>query len=156
MRLTILIAITIALTFVQCRAAPTEMAIEMVKHHEGLSLKPYKDTRGNLTVGYGTNLDYIDEEMAEFMLHYVLNRNDIYLGLTYDWYNELDYIPRSIVQDMVYNMGRGGFSKFRKMHYQLARGNWVKAAIEMKSSLWYRQTKLRGDYLYKLMLNYKE
>lgn len=156
MRLILLIAITLSITFVQCKASPTELAIENIKLHEGYRASPYRDSLGNWTIGYGTNMNYISKDMAETMMHEKLNTDDVYLSLTYDWYNDLDYVPRSIVQEMVYNVGRGGFSKFRKMHKQLARGNWVKAALEMKDSLWYAQTKSRANKLYSLMLNYKD
>ena len=155
MRLFLLIAVTIALTVLQLRAEPTEMAVEMVKAHEGYHSKMYKDTDG-YSIGYGTNLNYVNKDMAEFLLYYTLNRNDTNLGLMYDWYNELPYIPRSIVQDMAYNMGLPRFSKFKKMHYQLSKGNWVKAALEMKNSIWYKQVGTRSVYLFDLMRNYKE
>jgi len=155
MRLLLLIAITLSITFIQLKADTTELAVELIKQHEGYRDKPYKDTRGNWTVGYGTNMGHITKDEATFLLHYRLNKADMHLSLEYDWYNNLPYIPRSIIQDMVYNMGQRGFSKFRKMHTQLARGNWVKAALEMKSSLWYTQTKSRSSKLFNLMLNYK-
>ena len=51
-----------------------ESMIGMLKRHEGLRLKPYQDTIGKLTIGYGRNLDDrgISKEEAEYLL-----RNDI-------------------------------------------------------------------------------
>ena len=35
----------------------TDNLIEHIKKHEGFKSKPYKDTKGKWTVGYGRNLD---------------------------------------------------------------------------------------------------
>ena len=45
---------------------------ERIIRHEGLRLKPYRDTMGNWTIGYGRNLDErgITEEEAKIMLDY--------------------------------------------------------------------------------------
>lgn len=37
----------------------------LVKSDEGLSLKPYTDTRGKLTIGYGRNLTDVGISQAE-------------------------------------------------------------------------------------------
>ena len=41
-----------------------------LERHEGLRLKPYRDTVGKLTVGYGRNLEDvgISRDEADFML----------------------------------------------------------------------------------------
>ena len=47
-----------------------QLLLKQLERHEGLRLKPYRDTVGKLTVGYGRNLDDrgISEDEAGFML----------------------------------------------------------------------------------------
>jgi lysozyme len=134
-------------------STPTQLSLELIKKHEGLRLVAYKDSKG-MSIGYGTNLSYITKKEAEYLLRSRLYMIDLELTRSYEWYTKLPYIPKSIVIDMVYNLGLTRFSKFLKLHRHLEANNWVKSALEMKDSVWYRQVGLRGKYLYKMMVNY--
>jgi len=153
-RLLLIAAICIA-TYTHIHATPLDLAISLIKQHEGYSAKIYTDTMYKPTIGWGTNLSYITVDEAEYLLRSRLIKSHTTLLKTYPWYSTLPYIPKSVVLDMHYNVGSTSFKTFRKMHYQLERSNWVKAAIEMKASLWFRQVGTRGNYLYRLMINYK-
>jgi len=139
---------------IYAKAAPTELSVELIKKHEGYSTHVYKDTH-TYSIGWGTNLSYITKAEATYLLHSRLTIIDKSLDEIYPWYAHLPYIPKTVILDMTYNVGINGFHKFRKMHYQLSRHNWTKAALEMKNSLWFKQTKTRSKYLFNLMRNYK-
>lgn len=135
-------------------AHPTELSVELVKQHEGYSSIVYKDSHG-YAIGYGTNLSYITKKEAIYLLKSRIQQVDRDLNRIYPWYSKLPYVPKSLIIDMAYSTGVPRFTKFHKMHRQLSRHNWVKAALEMRASLWYKQTKGRGRYLFNAMRNYK-
>lgn len=120
--------------------------------HEGLKLKPYRDTVGKLTIGIGRNLDDkgISEDEALFLL-----RNDITevreaLG-KYDWFTALDPVRQKVLIDMAFNLGVAGLLGFKQMIAALERGDYLVAAAEMVNSRWYAQTRLRAIRLVKMM-----
>jgi len=122
---------------------------QMLKRHEGLRLKPYRDTVGKLTIGYGRNLedDGISLEEAELMLENDLDRavkaaRDVVAG-----FDELDEVRQAVLVDMAFNLGRAGLASFQKMRAALALGDFERAAAEMLDSLWARQVGRRAREL---------
>jgi len=126
---------------------------QMLKRHEGLRLKPYRDTVGKLTIGYGRNLedDGISLEEAELMLENDLDRavkaaRDVVAG-----FDELDEVRQAVLVDMAFNLGRAGLASFQKMRAALALGDFERAAAEMLDSLWARQVGRRARELAEMM-----
>lgn len=128
------------------------LLLEQLQRHEGLRLKPYRDTVGKLTIGYGRNLDDrgITEEEAGFMLD-----NDIDLVVA-----ELERMPlflslspvrKVVLANMAFNMGMPTLLTFRRMLGALAEKDWDRAAKEMMDSKWARQVGSRADELSELM-----
>jgi len=125
----------------------------LVKRHEGLRLKPYKDTVGKLTIGYGRNLEDvgITLEEAELMLEHDLDRalkdaREVIAG-----FDELDEVRQAVLVDMAFNLGRAGLAGFRNMRAALALGDFERAASEMLDSLWARQVGRRAQELADMM-----
>ena len=125
----------------------------LVKRHEGLRLKPYKDTVGKLTIGYGRNLEDvgITLEEAELMLEHDLDRalkdaREVIAG-----FDELDEVRQAVLVDMAFNLGRAGLAGFRNMRAALALGDFERAADEMLDSLWARQVGRRAQELADMM-----
>lgn len=54
---------------------------------------------------------------------------------------------QEILVNMMFNMGRGRLSKFKKMNAHLQCGEWSSAAVEGRDSLWYRQVGNRAERL---------
>lgn len=125
---------------------------EQLERHEGLRLKPYRDTVGKLTIGYGRNLDDVGiaPEEAELMLD-----NDIDAALkelrTIDVFNELDEVRQAVITNMCFNLGFYGLMSFSKMWKAIQRKDYREAAVQMLNSLWARQVGSRSDELAKLM-----
>ena len=103
--------------------------VALSREQEGLKLKPYTDTVGKLTIGYGRNLDDVGVSVdeAETML-----ANDIAVAETelqsYPWYVKLDPVRRSVVANMCFNMGLPKLLEFKHMISYLQTGLYIAAA----------------------------
>lgn len=129
-----------------------QVLLEQLERHEGLRLKPYQDTVGKTTIGFGRNLDDrgISEDEAGFMLdndidlvEEELERMPLYLSL--------DPIRQVVLANMAFNMGMPTLLTFSRMLGALAEKDWDRAAAEMMNSKWARQVGSRADELSELM-----
>lgn len=132
---------------------------EQIKHHEGFRDTIYKDSLGFATIGYG---------------HLVLPNDPYEEGKTYskeelsDQFDEdfskaknqaLDLIgiiplvhkAQCIIIEMVFQLGVGGVSKFKKMWEALSKGDYTEASFQMMDSRWAKQTPSRAESLSKAM-----
>jgi lysozyme len=120
---------------------------------EGLKLKPYRDTRGILTIGVGRNLEGvgISEREAKILL-----ANDIVsvasqLDTALPWWKSLsDGRQRALI-----NMGFMGVQKllgFKNMLAALQAGDWDTASREALDSDWAREVKARANRVAVLIL----
>lgn len=130
-----------------------QLLISQLKRHEGFRSKPYLDTVGKLTIGYGRNLDDrgINEQEAELLLH-----TDIEIAI-YDCkrifpkFEFLSEIRQSVLANMAFNLGHAKLSGFKKMIDAVNRCDFYEAADEMLDSKWARQVKNRAFELSQLM-----
>lgn len=108
--------------------------------HEGMKLKPYKDTVGKLTIGIGRNLDDcgISEDEALSMLDHDLTRCQLEL-LQYKWYSELDEVRKGVLIELVFNMGLTKVLMFKNMISFLSIKDYENAAKELLDSAWSKQ-----------------
>ena len=121
--------------------------------HEGVRLKPYKDSVGKLTIGVGRNLTDrgISEDEA---LH--LFRNDIALHAAelyreFPWVVELDALRQEVLVNMAFNMGIPTLSQFRRTMGSIKEGNYELAASQMLESRWASQVGRRAVELSEMM-----
>ncbi len=126
---------------------------ELIKHHEGLRLRPYRCTAGRLTIGYGHNLEDngISREQAEMLL-----ADDIYecrqsLQHNLLFWPELDKVRQAVLVDMCFNLGWPRLSRFKKMLNALALKDFGSAAAEMMDSRWAKQVPRRAARLVRMM-----
>jgi lysozyme len=127
--------------------------LEQLKRDEGLRLKPYVDTVGKVTIGYGTNLtDGIDQGEAEYLLSNRLNQKRLELLAALPWVADLDEARRGVLFNMAYNMGVPGLLKFRNTLDLIKAGSYETAAKEMLRSAWSTQV---GDRATRLSLQMK-
>ena len=112
--------------------------IEQLKRHEGVELKPYKDTVGKWTIGVGRNLDDIgiSEQEAEMLLLNDIKEAERQLIALMPWTKELDEVRFSALLNFVFNVGIGTALKFVNAMGQLKLGNYDMAANEMLKSKW--------------------
>ncbi len=123
-----------------------------LERHEGLRLKPYLDTVGKLTVGYGRNLEDvgISRDEADFMLDNDIDQVERQLE-TVDEYRDLDPVRQTVIANMVYNLGFAGLMGFKNMWSAINRRDWNRAADEMLNSKWARQVGVRAVELSEIM-----
>ena len=120
--------------------------IEQLKRHEGVELKPYKDTVGKWTIGVGRNLDDIgiSEQEAEMLLLNDIKEAERQLIATMPWTQELDEVRFSALLNFVFNVGIGTASKFVNAMALLKQRNYDMAADEMLNSRWSKQVGQRA------------
>ena len=128
--------------------------MERIKRHEGLCLKPYIDTTGHMTIGYGHNLEEgISERIAEEMLREDINKayRNYWLFIPQSVQMKLNKKREEVVVEMIFNMGIKKVLTFRKMLKALAEGDFDRAADEMLDSKWARQVGKRAEELAQIM-----
>lgn len=120
--------------------------IQQLKRHEGVELKPYKDTVGKWTIGVGRNLDDIgiSEQEAEMLLLNDIKEAERQLIATMPWTQELDEVRFSALLNFVFNVGIGTASKFVNAMALLKQRNYDMAADEMLNSRWSKQVGQRA------------
>jgi lysozyme len=100
-------------------------------------LKPYKDSKGILTIGIGHNLEQgISKGAAYYLLHEDLEIVFADLSHRLPWWEKLDEVRQRILANMCFNMGIGRLMEFKKMLAALERGDYETAAMEMLDSKW--------------------
>ena len=132
---------------------------ERIKKHEGFRDVIYRDSLGYATIGYG---------------HLVLPTDDFVEGQQYskeildavfdkDFQNAsnnankligdipLVYQAKEVICEMVFQLGIGGVSKFKKMWEALEKGDYTEASFQMMDSRWAKQTPSRAESLSKIM-----
>jgi lysozyme len=127
---------------------------QLVAREEALRLKPYRDTKGKLTIGYGRNLDDvgITDEEALLMLEHDIRRS-VSDAMNFSWFTGLSETRQNVIVSMLFNLGLPKFSEFKRMHAAIVRGDWDAAANEMMSSAWAAEVKSRAVELAGMMKN---
>tara|TARA_B100000989_G_scaffold142108_1_gene105784 strand:+ start:450 stop:878 length:429 start_codon:yes stop_codon:yes gene_type:complete len=130
---------------------------DRIKKNEGYSDKPYKDQLGFYTIGYGHLIT--EKENNYYIKKY--NKDhfekvfEIDLKKAYDQY-KINFFKKhhtisekELLIEMLFQIGSGGVSKFKKMLYFLNKKQKFMASLEMLDSLWYLQTPKRVKDLIK-------
>ncbi len=111
---------------------------ESIKRHEGFKSKPYKDTKGNVTIAYGRNLDHvgINESEAEILLNNDIDNasEDLYRFLPFA--RELDDVRKAVLIELTFNIGIEEVMHFRKMIECLKQHDFKGASDELLDSKW--------------------
>lgn len=125
----------------------------MLIRHEGLRLKPYKDSVGKLTIGVGRNLDDVGISEAEAMF---LLDHDIDAARAeaqkFVWFSKLDNVRQDVIVSMVFNLGMTRLLGFKNTLKAVEAGNWEAAAKGMLDSKWAKQVGKRADELAQMMV----
>jgi GH24 family phage-related lysozyme (muramidase) len=135
---------------------------DFIARHEGRRTRVYLDSAGHPTVGVGFNLDRDDarqmltavgasydgvrsgkQALTDAEVDALLDRSlagavETVRASVPD-FDALKPAQQDALLDMAFNLGPGGFPRFRKMLAALNAGDVQKAAAEMKDSLWARQ-----------------
>ena len=125
--------------------------IKRTKAFEGWDAKPYKDSQGNLTIGYGTNIERITRKEGEFLLLSRLGNIIRYDIPKLPEYQSLTDNRKMVYLDMLYNMGYLKFKGFKKMRAAVQAEDWQVAANEILDSKYREQVGDRALKNSKLM-----
>lgn len=149
---------------------------ERLKKHEGVKNQVYKDSRGIPTIGVGFNLNREDapQKIKALGLNYNLVKSgkktltpqqiDTLLkqDIISSWNSAKDivknfiFLPpnaKSVILEMIFNLGRAGFLKFKNFRNMIEQNNFIKASQEMLRSSWAKQVGERAKNLSNLLKN---
>ena len=132
---------------------------DRIKTHEGFCDTVYKDTLGKRTIGYGHlctndedwedgkayNMAYL-EDVFEVDFNEAVNQAEKLIGNTI-----IKNKAAEIIVEMVFQLGMGGVSKFKKMWAALENQDYAEASAQMLDSKWAKQTKNRAEHLAEIM-----
>ena len=144
-----------------------EAVFEQLKIDEGVEYEIYNDHLGYPTFGVGHLIIESDEEYGQPVGTGVTEERvkecfesdlDTAIGECHHLYGEGDFgsLPDEVQQslvNMMFNMGRTRLSKFKNFNAAIAEGDWKRAAVEGRDSLWYRQVTNRAERLMSRMEN---
>lgn len=126
--------------------------LEDIEAHEGFRSKPYRDTVGVLTIGYGTNLDAgLSKAQGRALVVVKVEEIEAALAAVAGWILSLDPVRRRVVMEMAYNLGVPGLMKFVNTLAAVRAGNWTKASDGMLASKWATQVGYRAILLARRM-----
>ncbi len=116
---------------------------------EGFKGKPYPDTTGHLTIGFGRNLTDggITLAEAEFLLDNDISRHTADVLALFPWMLRMDDVRREALINMAFNEGAHGLLKSPKMLRAAEAGDWALAAVELLNGPYHLQV---GDRAYRL------
>ena len=138
-----------------------ERLLKSVKEHEGFRSKVYLDTLGKRTVGYGhlcVEDHWEDDKEYEWgyleeILHKDLREAIAGADELIEQHNckDLEGQAKEVVVEMIFQLGKTGVSKFKKMWEALSEYNYIGASFEMLDSKWANQTPNRAKKMAALM-----
>lgn len=125
-----------------------------LQRDEGLRLKPYLDSVGILTIGYGRNLHDvgISKAEAEALLRADVEVAEAELDRVLPWWRDLPEPAARGLQNMVFNLGLPRLLKFSRMLAALKSGDYEAAAVESLDSEWAGQV---GDRAERIAARYR-
>ncbi len=119
-----------------------------LQRDEGCSLKPYKDTQGVLTIGYGLNLD---EGITQAEATWLLKNRCLVAAQTarsvIPGFDGLSDARKAAFANMAYNLGQTRLKGFHNMIAAVESGDFKTASAEMLSSEWAKQVGDRATRL---------
>jgi len=129
------------------------MIKELLKKHEGLRTKPYRDSMGIMTIGYGRNLESrgITESEAEMMLDNDIKWFTRQLQWELPWFDSKPEIVKTVLVNMSFNLGVGGLLGFKNTLRMIEEGKYNEASESMLKSMWAKQVGGRAVELSNLL-----
>ncbi len=120
--------------------------LEQLLLHEGLRLKPYKDTVGELTIGVGRALHKkgLSKEEALYLLQNDIDEATALCRKHLPVFSRLNETRQRVLIDMAFNLGLGGLMGFKTMLAALERGDFEAASVAMLESKWAEQVGRRA------------
>ena len=124
-----------------------------IKRHEGFVAKPYSDTKGNMTIGWGHNLSAngLKTQYCELLLADDIEEAFQDAKRFVTLFPALSEPRQAVIIEMVFNIGVERLLGFRAMLDALKAEDYSKAAEEMLNSEWSREVGTRANDLAHVM-----
>jgi len=121
--------------------------------HEGIRLKPYLCPAGKLTIGVGRNIEDngISEDEAIYILKNDIKRCESELREIFDNFDLFDENKKTALIDIIFQLGKPRFLKFKKMIRAIKKGDWQESVRELKDSRLCREMPSRCEDNVRLM-----
>ena len=112
--------------------------LDSIKQHEGFRSKVYQCSNGFDTIGYGAAIKdlEIDERIAEHILVNQIIKLEKRVVETFEWYDNCPDTIKDVIVEMCFQIGVGGFSKFKKTIRYAYESDWINMSTEMLDSKW--------------------
>jgi len=126
---------------------------KLIAKHEGKRHFVYLCPAGKQTIGIGRNLNdkgLSDEEIDFLLENDIKECLDDLKGLFSSWMS-LDNVRQAVLVDMRFNLGAGGFRKFKKLIKAVREKSFSAARLEMLDSKWARMVRKRAQTLAAMM-----
>jgi|TARA_E500000318_G_scaffold41300_1_gene39379 lysozyme len=139
-----------------------------IRDHEGCVDTVYLDTLGKATIGIGHLVQpherqrfkegvKISTDEIEDLFLIDLNRAcagaEQLISENYKADKRLPQAIEHVIVEMVFQLGKTGVSKFKKMWRALSDGDRKQASLEMQDSRWHSQTPVRCEALAEIVAN---
>ena len=139
-----------------------------IRDHEGCVDTVYLDTLGKATIGIGHLVQpherqrfkegvKISTDEIEDLFLIDLNRAcagaEQLISENYKGDKRLPQAIEHVIVEMVFQLGKTGVSKFKKMWRALSDGDRKQASLEMQDSRWHSQTPVRCEALAEIVAN---
>ncbi len=119
--------------------------LERVLEHEGFSERPYPDPlSGGEPYTFGHGLTYITKEESVELVKNRLDKRYRQLKAVHPWIDERPLEAQEVVTEMAFQMGVHGCLNFKNMWNAIMNRDYQRAADEMMSSKWAKQTENRA------------
>ena len=138
----------------------SEVLKKRIRDHEGFIAKPYLDSLGKATIGYGHLITDEDEfengkEYSKDELLKLFEKDFAKAEMGADQLvghiQELHIEAKNVITEMVFQLGTQGVRNFKNMIAALEARDYQRASMEMLDSRWHAQTTNRCESLSKIM-----
>ena len=127
---------------------PVQMLLDRIEEQEGFRSHPYRDTRGFLTIGFGTNLDAgITREAAAWLARHHLIKEMTELAERWPPFREQTPKVQSALLDFGYQLGVSGELGFHATLRAVENHQWEAAAQGVENSKWASETPSRAAWV---------
>lgn len=131
----------------------TELETELIED-EGKRLKPYKDTRGNISIGIGRNLTGVgisEKECQDMFVDDCINCISA-LDTHIPWWRSSPPNVQRVLINLTFNMGWPKFMLFTGFLGFVKAGDYLTAANDLQSTAWWPQVGGRGPRMVNRLL----
>jgi lysozyme len=135
---------------------------QQIMRDEGFSARPYFDSVGVVTQGYGSTRILgrpvqMDDSAITATVARQLMRADLFeaildAGDLFPRLQEMNSARQEVLVNMAYNLGRAGLAGFSRLRSAADRLDYSAMAHEMEDSRWFSQVGIRSQRLVAVML----